>query len=246
MKKELVILKQLEEILKTSVDSELKEWSRDILSKNTKRFLVDVKYIRKYYKSGEILEIGSAPYHLTYVLSKLDYPVTGIDIDPTRFKEFINKHNLHIIKCDIEKQSLPFEDNKFLFIIFNEIFEHLRIDPITTLKEINRILHPDGFLLLTTPNLYSIQNILSFLKGRGFDNPYKQFEQLHKVGHMGHVRLYSVKQVHEFLNNTGFEVVETNRKSYLPLKGLYVPLNIVRSVFPNFHTVQINLCKKKT
>lgn len=246
MKKEELILKQLKDLLEASGDGDFEKWSRDILSKNVKRFLNDIKYIKKYCKSGKILEIGSAPYHLTYTLSKLDYSVIGIDIDPSRFEKFIKEQNLNIIKHDIENDALPFKDNEFQFVIFNEIFEHLRIDPISTLKEINRILQPDGILMLTTPNLYSIQNIVSFLRGRGFDNPYKQFEQLHKIGHMGHVRLYSVKQVKEFLNNTGFDVVDTDRKSYLPLNGLYAPLNILRSIFPGFHTVQINISKKRS
>lgn len=244
MKKEELIFEQLKDVLDKSGDSEFEKWSKDILSKNIKRFLNDITYIKKYCKSGEILEIGSAPYHLTYTLSKLDYSVTGIDIDPSRFEKFIKEHNLNIIKHDIENYSLPFNDNEFQFVIFNEIFEHLRINPISTLKEINRIMQPNGILMLTTPNLYSIQNVVSFLRGRGFDNPFKQFEQLHKIGHMGHVRLYSVKQVKEFLNNTGFEVIETGRKSYMPLPGLYAPLNIIRSIFPGFHTVQINISKK--
>jgi 2-polyprenyl-3-methyl-5-hydroxy-6-metoxy-1,4-benzoquinol methylase len=245
MKKEELIFEQLKDVLDKSGNGEFEKWSKDILSKNIKRFLNDIKYIKKYCKSGEILEIGSAPYHLTYALSKLDYSVIGIDIDPSRFEKFIKEQNLNIIKHDIENYNLPFNDNEFQFVIFNEIFEHLRIDPISTLREINRILKPNGILMLTTPNLYSIQNIVRFFRGRGFDNPYKQFEQLHKIGHMGHVRLYSVKQVNEFLNNTGFEVIETNKISYVPLTGLYAPLNLIRSIFPGFHTVQVNISSKK-
>lgn len=239
------IFVKLEQIIFESSEKDYIIWSRNILLNNKKRYLNDLKIINSYYEKGEILEIGSAPYHLTYILSELNYKVIGLDLDPSRFSKLIDKMNLNVIKCDIEKTTIPFENNRFKFIIFNEIFEHLRIDPISTLKEINRVLHPEGFLLLTTPNLYSIQCILFFILGKGFDNPYNQFKKLHEIGHMGHTRLYSTRQLNEFLRNTGFEVIKTSRKSFEPLPGILGPLNIIRWIFPRSHSFIISISKKK-
>ena len=65
-----------------------------------------------------------------------------MDINPDRSKHFIEKYNLDVKKCDIENEKIPFENDWFDFILFNEIFEHLRIDPIYTLREVNRVLKP--------------------------------------------------------------------------------------------------------
>ena len=158
--------------------------------------------------------------------------------------QFISEKELKVLKCDIENTPLPFETNEFGFVIFNEIFEHLRINPITTLNEINRVMSRGGILMLTTPNLYSIRNIVNFLLGRGFDDPYHEFMKLYKLGHMGHVREYSVKQLKKFLVNTGFESTYVTLKSYNPLKGLWTPFNYLRKLIPAFHRYQIHISKK--
>lgn len=239
----LEILNNLEKEIEKD-NSKLSTWNINYFRTHNKRYLYDLNLLNKYYKSGRILEVGSAPYHLTYILDKMGYPITGIDISPERHTNFISEHSLDIVKCDIEKDVLPFGDNEFYYIIFNEIFEHLRINPIKTLKEVNRVLHPSGFLILTTPNLYSIRNIINYMRGKGFDSPYEQFLKLETVGHMGHVREYSVSQVKEFLQNTGFRTIKVERKSHTPMIGLWRPFNLLRRVFPVLSVFQIHICKK--
>jgi 2-polyprenyl-3-methyl-5-hydroxy-6-metoxy-1,4-benzoquinol methylase len=48
---------------------------------------------------------------------------------------------------------LPFSDGEFDCVTFQEVIEHLE-GAAQALKEINRVLHPDGTLLLSTPNAY--------------------------------------------------------------------------------------------
>ncbi len=198
------------------------------------RYSSDIEFIERYYRSGRILEIGSHPYHLTYALKRLGYDVVGLDIDPSRYGHFIKKHGLDIVPCDIETKPLPFKDDTFQLIVFNEVFEHLRIDPIKTLLEINRVLSPGGIMILSTPNLYALHRILLFLIGRGIKDPYGAFKQMHDIGHMGHLREYSVKEVRKFLVNTGFEFVDVQYKTYKYfIKGNWGKLaNIVYLVTP--------------
>jgi SAM-dependent methyltransferase len=198
------------------------------------RYCSDIRYIEKYYRSGRILEIGSHPYHLTYALKRLGYNVVGLDIDPSRYSHFIKKHNLDIVPCNIETKPLPFNANTFQLIVFNEVFEHLRIDPIKTLIEINRVLSPGGIMMLSTPNLYALHRILLFLIGRGIKDPYGAFKQMHDIGHMGHLREYSVKEVKRFLVNTGYECVAVEYETYkFVIKGNWGKLaNIVYMFTP--------------
>jgi len=223
--------------------ADLQNWSLNYLKNHRSRYVSDYKLVERYYSKGEILELGSAPFQFTALLNDLGLPVTGVDIDPGRFEALLQGKDFKVVKCDVEKESLPFEDDAFHLVLFNEIFEHMRIDPITTLKKIGRILHPDGFLILSTPNLYSITTYINFLLGKGFDDPYEQFEKIHKYGHMGHVREYSVSQVGRFLKETGFQTVEVRLQSHRPLKGLWSPFNLVRKVAPGFHAFQTHICK---
>ncbi len=239
------LVNKLDTMLEASAsDKELENWSRNYLHNHKKRYLHDIQLIKKNYQTGKILELGSAPYHLTYILKEMDLPVTGVDISPERFTKFIQSQNLDIIKCNIDNEKLQFTDNSFHLILFNEIFEHLRINPIATLREINRVLHPDGILILTTPSLYSIRNVVYLMLGKGFDDPYDQFKRLEDIGHMGHVREYTGKQVKKFLINTGFKSKDMQFKAVDKLKGSWIILSPLRKLFPGLNSFQIHVCNK--
>lgn len=222
----------------------LATWSKNYFRIHRPRYTYDMGIVKQYHQTGTILEVGSAPYHLTFLLQQKGYDIKGIDIAPERQAKFIAATDLDIVKCNIEQEALPFPDNSFHYIIFNEIFEHLRINPIQTLKEVNRVLHPDGVMVLTTPNLYGVRNVINFLLGKGFDNPYEQFLKLETIQHMGHVREYSIGQVKEFLEKTGYESIAVQRKSHLSLTGMWRPFNWIRKVFPGLHAFQVHICKK--
>lgn len=237
------ILNELETELRSD-ESSLREWNVYYFNVHRRRYLQDANTFREYYQGGKILEIGSAPYHVTYMLHRMSPEVTGVDIAPERHTTFIEKLGLNIEKCNIETELLPFADRSFHYILLNEVFEHLRINPIQTLREINRVLHPNGTLILTTPNLYSIQNIVNLFLGKGFDNPYEEFRKLETLGQMGHVREYSVNQIRTFLNHTGFQSLVVKRNSYTPLKGYLYPFGLVRTVFARYNTFQMHICRK--
>lgn len=237
------LFKVIEKELNT-IDPNLREWNLNYFSAHKNRYVSDLEIIERYYIEGEILEVGSVPCHLTYCLKKLGYPIIGSDLKPERVKSFIEKYNLTVVKCNIEKDELPFESNRFGLIIFNEVFEHLRIDPIFALKELNRVLKPGGIMILTTPNLYSLGKIVRFLLGQGFNDAYKEFEKLRTLGHMGHIREYSTKEAKEFLENTEFKVINVEYKVYNRTKTKIPFLDLAYRLIPKWRPFQIIISKK--
>lgn len=184
------------------------EWASDYFYSQIKRVNQDLDnpYLRG---KNKILEVGAAPYHFSALaVQEIDYrEYWTVDIEPNRFKEFQEKYGIHTLGCDIEREPLPFSSNYFDRIVFNEVFEHLRIDPIFTLKEIHRVLKSTGMLLMTTPNLHWIENFIYFNLGMDINSPYKEFNKIYEIGHMGHIREYSKGGLKEFLENLGFKVV---------------------------------------
>lgn len=178
----------------------------DSFNDHKKRYEKDLEVINKYFKGGKILDLGANPFHLTFCLKQLGYDITAVDINPGPFKIFINKYDLDIKKANIETEKLPFKNHTFDFVIFNEVFEHLRINPILALKEINRVLKSEGILLLTTPNLYAIHKYFMFILGFSFNDAYDQFNKLPQYGYVGHIREYSTKEIRKFLEKTGFRI----------------------------------------
>lgn len=233
------ILKNLESELMIFVkqNPSFKHLLLDSFTDHKNRYKKDLELISKYFKGGKILDIGANPFHITFCLKQLGYEVVGVDIDPDRFKKFINQYDLTIKKANIEIEKLPFRNNTFDFVIFNEVFEHLRINPIFTLKEINRVLKPSGTLILTTPNLYAIHKILMFNLGRSFNDAYDEFNKLNIYGYMGHIREYSTKEIKKFLKNTNFKiekVIYRNDYSFFKYPGF-------KNIFIKLIGLMINL-----
>ncbi len=229
-----------------SVSSSQNEWNKRYFYEHKSRYISDLGIIERFYKEGQIVEIGALPCHMTYCLQKAKLPYTSIDIDPSRASIIIERNHLNVIPSDIEKEPLPFADDHCSFVIFNEVFEHLRINPIQTLKEIHRIVQPEGILLLTTPNLYSLGNIVRFILGKGFGEPYAEFEKLEKFGHMGHVREYSKRDMKEFLEKAGFHIQEHHFTYYSAFPSLKERIKqcIYRLAYP-FRPYMIFIAQKK-
>jgi SAM-dependent methyltransferase len=136
--------------------------------------------------------------------------VTGCDIAPERYAAALRSSGLNVVKCNIETEPLPFADDSFDAAIFNELFEHLRINPIFTLREVLRVMKPGATLTLSTPNLKSLGGIVNFLvRDKAYScaaSIHDEYRKLADIGHMGHVREYTPTEVAEFLAAIGFEV----------------------------------------
>ena len=135
-----------------------------------------------------------------------------VQVAPERFADGVVRSGVEVSRCDIEREALPFADDSFDLVLMNELFEHLRIQPIATLEEVLRVIRPGGRLMLSTPNLRSlrgVRNLLLHNQGHASSaGVYRQYDKLRTLGHMGHVREYTTYEVCEFLERIGFEVEE--------------------------------------
>ena len=188
---------------------ELVQWYQAYSANHQHRLALDLHLIGDHLpKDTRLLEVGCIPPILTAALKQAGWDVRGVDIAPERFSQCIKALDLRVLKCDIERDPLPMGDDSVDAVLFNEIFEHLRINPIFTLSEVHRVLRPGGALLLSTPNLRSLGGIRNFLiHERAFSccsDLYTEYDKLAKLGHMGHVREYTVLEVSDFLTKLGF------------------------------------------
>ena len=100
---------------------------------------------------------------------------------------------------------------------FTENIINIKID---SQSKIYNVLIPKGKLLLSTPNLYSIYNIGRFITGKGINNGFVEFNKLNTIGHMGHIREYTVKEMIDFLSDCGFINIEILRFSTKTREGV--------------------------
>lgn len=174
----------------------------------------DLDYADKFFRSGQkILEVGSFPFFVTVPLMQKNYDLTALDkgAGTCRYSaDIVKKYKIKSIICDLDNEAIPAGDGAFDGIIMNEVFEHLRMNLISTMREIFRVLHPGGLLLLSTPNMRSISGFYHLLVlGKAYScmgGIYHNYSCLEKVGTMGHVREYAPREVTDFLRDIGFEI----------------------------------------
>ena len=118
-----------------------------------------------------------------------------------------------VFECDIdlfdaEKDPFPYKNGYFATVICGELIEHLAEDPMHMMAEINRILRPNGHLVLTTPNIASLRAIAAILSGYhpGFFPAYIRPAAAGDKADARHNREYTPKEVARLLIDAGFEV----------------------------------------
>jgi SAM-dependent methyltransferase len=114
-------------------------------------------------------------------------------------------HSFELHNFNVERDRFPFPDGHFRVVLCCELLEHLQSDPMHMLWECNRVLEPDGFLLLTTPNITSARSIEGVLVGCA---PYLLSQYNMKTPVDQHNREYAPYEVGVALAAAGFGVIE--------------------------------------
>ncbi len=81
-------------------------------------------------------------------------PIHGVDTSSITMPVF-----------DVETDTYPFPDATFDVVLCLELLEHLAIDPMHMMAEINRVLKPGGVFVLSTPNLVRYRNLTNAFLG---------------------------------------------------------------------------------
>ncbi len=197
-----------------------KRWVRGCLT----RFRRTLDLVPPGVAGQQCLEIGAMPYTFTLLMKRFHpYALTLLDFDASgdrernatiRLPAFGEEHQFHSALYDIEHEALPFTDQQFDGTLCCEVLEHPTADPIRMLESIHRVLKPNGWLVLTTPNVANLQNILALLHGR---NVYKPYEVVFGPT-WRHNREYTAPEVVDLLTMTGFvvECVHVEQAERLP------------------------------
>ena len=176
----------------------------------------------------KILDIGTTPFTLFIKASNPHYEVSSMDrtdLLENRCKAI----GIEFKTCDLDEQSIPFNDDYFDIIIFTEVLEHIFSPPTRILKEIKRVLNIRGKLIISVPNIATLLNRIRFLFGKTPLMPADaQFKKDWVHGH-GHIHEYVMDEIVSLLKDCGFEI---SKKKYLQHSIADTIQNINKSNYP--------------
>lgn len=165
-------------------------------------------------ETDRVLEMGAYLQITPALKSKLGYgEVRGCYYGPAgeTKKRTVTSEAGETFACEIdlfdaESDPFPYPDGHFTTVLCCELLEHLPTDPMHMMGEINRVLKPGGFLVLTTPNIASLRSIAAVLQG--FHPQLFSTYLRPKDGETDarHHREYTPAEIRQLLENSGFEV----------------------------------------
>lgn len=117
-----------------------------------KQILFEFLITAKKYAQGRLLDVGCGdkPYEALFLDTVSEY--IGVDLPISRSaNKNIKRANIY---NDINK-GLPFRDASFDTVLCTEVLEHIP-EPDSLIAESNRVLRKEGYLILTTPQVWGL------------------------------------------------------------------------------------------
>jgi SAM-dependent methyltransferase len=106
-------------------------------------------------RGSTLLEVGAGPTNKTSAFLASIGPTDGIDVDP----DVKTNRDLRAAYL-LTGSRYPFDDGTFDAAVSNYVAEHVA-DPVAHLREVFRVLRPNGVYIVRTPNLYHYVALVS-------------------------------------------------------------------------------------
>lgn len=156
---------------------------------------------------GRLLDIGCGYGFFLQEMQSRGWQVEGIEISGPGRRYVRDKSDIRVHSQPLEDLALP--ENSFDVVTLFYVIEHV-LDPLRLLREVKRVLKPDGFVLLRWPHSTPIVKILGPVSRKLdlYHTPYHLYD-------------FSPKTIEKLLVLCGFKEIETMIVGYTrPCKRL--------------------------
>lgn len=197
-------------------------------------------YIKQKSAKMRIVDLGCGDGFHTAKFVELGLETYGLDISEDYLKK-AQALGVKTVTGDITA-ALPFENEYFDIVYSGETIEHI-VDVRQLFTELNRILKPNGLLILTTPNLAGLDDRINLLFGRKLRHQDALCES-----HYLHVRVFTFSSLREVLDKAGFETKYqySNKIRFGTFAGKELESYKLAKLFPTFGAAIIVGAIKKT
>ena len=122
-----------------------------------KRKIEIVLNLLEKHEKGRILDIGCGDGLITQMIAeKTGAEAHGVDISNGAVSK-ARKRGIFAKAVNVDRQRFPFENNTFDVVFCGDLLEHL-YDTEKMLEKILLLLKPDGYVIISVPNIASWYN----------------------------------------------------------------------------------------
>lgn len=149
--------------------------------------------VLRFHSRGRLLDVGcSTGSFLTKMRDYAQWQPFGIEPDAEAAGCAREMLGADVFQGTVEEADYP--DRHFTVVTLWDVFEHLH-DPMGALRELNRILEQDGLLVLSIPNVHSLEAKCFGRHWAGYDIP-------------RHLYAFPLPTLRSMLATEGFEVAD--------------------------------------
>ncbi|MGH2395464.1 MAG: class I SAM-dependent methyltransferase [bacterium] len=130
---------------------------------------------------GRLLDVGCGSGRFLVHMRDLGWEVTGVEPDPVAVRVAHRSFHLNVASGTLEDAGFP--ESCVDVVTMNHVIEHVP-DPISSLRECNRVLREGGRLVVVTPNVHSLGHWYFNHSWRGLEVP-RHLQLLHGSGIAG-------------------------------------------------------------
>jgi SAM-dependent methyltransferase len=182
------------------------------IDQNLIRFTRTLQAIPPASGHGRLLDVAGLANLIPCYQQMLGYDRVSITsaskdspfVPPGLEDSFQKLENVEISYFNVEFDPFPFPDQSFDTVICCEVIEHMTVDPMALMAEINRVCKPGGALVMTTPNIAGWKNLARMVAG---SHP-MSFNSFSAISNDRHNREYTPREMGAMLDDAGFDVVE--------------------------------------
>jgi ubiquinone/menaquinone biosynthesis C-methylase UbiE len=232
-------IKELDQYLTGFFQDGCEYWRKEnehYLQAHMQRFHATLAAIPKGKPGEKLLELGASPYFMTLALHHYcNYTIYLSDGVKNNHPEEASVKLVKRDSCEeydftcqsfnVEIDCFPYPDNSFNFVLCSELIEHLALDPTHMLYEIHRILRPGGKVLITTPNVLVLRNLVSLIKHKR--NIYYPYSGYGVYGR--HNREWTLEELVQLLKGCGFSIENAQIVDTYPHRGYS---KVLKSFYP--------------
>jgi 2-polyprenyl-3-methyl-5-hydroxy-6-metoxy-1,4-benzoquinol methylase len=173
--------------------------------------------LSRYRSSGKLLDVGCSAGFFLREAQAHGWEAHGLEYSPDTAEIAAQHPGLHIQSGTLE--AAPYEAKSFDVVTLWDVIEHVP-DPLQTMHNVHRILHEDGLVALSTPNIDGLFPQLSYRVA-------KRLEYWPHPEPPHHLSQFSGQTLGLLLARAGFEIVATETKR-IPLTYSFDLKNLLR------------------